>query len=162
MKTKFKIWRRTVVWIGILVHPLHHQFLPLLLIFDVLSLEECLQISLPITPQAGHSNRWYDDRLNNELNNRGYSAEQYSMRANVAGNKTRAIAILDACRLQQQPQLTWMAIPGVMRRMHVCTWVIFLSFSPSSNFGFELAELFEDLSLSFHLKNETTDKRKAA
>jgi hypothetical protein len=76
-----------------------------------------IQANIPAGhPHAGHGNDYYYDRLTSRLRALGYNHEEYSaFSQQIAG----AAAIADACALQTHPSLTWMAIPGVMRRMHV-------------------------------------------
>lgn len=69
---------------------------------------------------AGYSKRYYYDRLANRLGQLGYTNEEYSAYSKPT---TGALAIQDAINLQTHPNLTWMAVPGVMRRMHVVEFV---------------------------------------
>jgi len=66
---------------------------------------------LPSHPHAGHGSAWYYRQLTQRLNQLGYHHGEYSFYAQQIAT--------DACNLQTFPTLTWMAVPGVMRRMHV-------------------------------------------
>merc|ERR1711879_811719 len=65
---------------------------------------------------AGHANGYYYRRLAGRLGQLAYVNEEYSAYSKAT---TGALAIQDAIQLQTHPSLTWMAVPGVMRRMHV-------------------------------------------
>lgn len=76
-----------------------------------------LQSNIPLNhPHAGHSNDYYYRRITNRLRQLGYENVEYSA---FSKDTTPALAITDACSLQSDPECTWMAVPGVMRRMHV-------------------------------------------
>jgi hypothetical protein len=69
--------------------------------------------------QAGHGHSWYYLQLNNRLMELGCNNhnEQYSFCANA--NKTSAHVNIEASLLQTHPTLTWMSVPGIVRRLHV-------------------------------------------
>lgn len=70
----------------------------------------------------GHSNSWYYLQINTALIALGYVNKQYSVRSAAPGTKTREQAIADAIVLETLPNLTWMSVPGVVRRMHVVSF----------------------------------------
>lgn len=65
---------------------------------------------------ANHGSAWYYRQLVNRLVALGYQQGEYSF---YSRQTTLAQATIDACNLQTHPTLTWMAVPGVVRRMHV-------------------------------------------
>jgi len=71
---------------------------------------------LPGHFHAGHSDSWYYRQLTSRLIALGYAHGEYSF---YAQQTTVANALNDATNLQTHPSLTWMAVPGVMRRLHV-------------------------------------------
>lgn len=67
-------------------------------------------------PHAGRPNIYYYGALTQQLQQWGYQHLEYSI---YTRRTTRLNAVMQARLLQAQPTLTWMAIPGVMRAMHV-------------------------------------------
>jgi hypothetical protein len=65
---------------------------------------------------AGHSKKYYYDHLIAVLRQFGYDDREYSCFSRATDEAT---ALMEARTLQQHPSLTWMAVPGVMRAMHV-------------------------------------------
>jgi hypothetical protein len=72
---------------------------------------------LPVDhPDAFHDSAWFYRQLTNRLRAMGYQQGEYSF---YWRHCTLAHAINDACALQSHDTLTWMAVPGVVRRLHV-------------------------------------------
>ena len=64
-----------------------------------------------------HRDRWYYTQIQAHLVGLGYHRVEQSGFA--ATGIARHNAIADACQMQSQATLTWMAVPGVVSRMHV-------------------------------------------
>lgn len=68
---------------------------------------------------ADHGNGYYYRRLAKRLTALGYRNVEYSA---WSQQTTSDLAIADAIALQTHADLTWMAVPGVMRRMHIVAY----------------------------------------